>query len=82
MNADNMTRNVPTKHVWRPEYRGSEMRRGGDGTEQENERVVSTRKKLNLYCTLSSLGGLDWDLARIFPTPPLPEEKNSPSSWG
>ena len=24
--------------------------------------------------TLSSLGGLDWDLSRMFPAPPLPEE--------
>ena len=40
------------------------------------------RKKRNSDRTFSSLGGLDWDLDRIFPAPPLPEEKSSPSGWG
>lgn len=52
-----------------------------EGGVKEKDRDVRNMKKKKKR-TVSSLRGLDWDLDLIFPTPPLPEEKNSPSRWG
>jgi len=64
----------------RPSTVGVEWRGGGrDGN--GTEKGVDRRKKLITEITFSSFGGLDWDLERMFPAPPLPEEKSSPSGW-
>lgn len=52
---------------------------GGNGTGLERANGWCRQKK-NKGLTFSSFRGLDWDLDRIFPTPPLPEEKKTSSS--
>jgi len=66
-----------------PECRGNGMKefQGASAEARPGKDGVEGKQKKNSH-TFSSLGGLDWDLARMFPAPPLPEEKTSVSGWG